>query len=113
MVVVFYMLVMIYMVGVFYMVDVFYVVDMHQDDDIQLYSVLLLMCYLSQIIFCYEMDEDMEFFFFCAQTVALICVLGYYYSYGQRDRVHNSILSGESFVDELLIGHYNNCLGFL
>ncbi|KAJ8618349.1 hypothetical protein MRB53_014535 [Persea americana] len=39
-----------------------------------------------KILFCYEMDEDMEFFFFCAQTVALICVLGYYYSYGQRDR---------------------------
>ncbi|RWR85031.1 putative nuclease HARBI1 [Cinnamomum micranthum f. kanehirae] len=59
------------------------------------------------------MDEDMEFFFFCAQTVALICVLGYYYSYGHRDRVHNSILSGESFVDELLIGHERNCFDLL
>ena len=68
---------------------------------------------LMHILFCYEMDEDMEFSFFCAQTVALIYVLGYCYSYGHRDRVHNSILSGESSVDELLIGHYNNCLGFL
>ncbi|XXG77703.1 hypothetical protein AAC387_Pa08g1807 [Persea americana] len=65
------------------------------------------------ILFCYEMDEDMEFFFFCAQTVGLICVLGYYYSYGQRDRVHNSIISGESFVDELLNGHERNCFDLL
>ena len=55
----------------------------------------------------------MEFFFFCAQTMALICVLGYYYSYGHRDRVHNSILSSESFVDELLIGHEHNCFDLL
>ena len=45
--------------------------------------------------------------------MALICVLGYYYSYGQRDRVHNSILSGESFVDELLNGHERNCFDLL
>ena len=86
---------------------------MHQDDDLQLYSTLLLMCYLLQIIFCYEMVEDVKFFFFCAQTVAPICVLGYYYSYGHSERVHNSILSGDSFVDELLIGHERNYFDLL
>ena len=45
--------------------------------------------------------------------MALICVLGYYYSYGHRERVHNSILTGDSFVDELLIGHECNCFDLL
>ncbi|RWR96010.1 putative nuclease HARBI1 [Cinnamomum micranthum f. kanehirae] len=59
------------------------------------------------------MDEDMEFFYFCAQSITLICILGYYYSYGYRDRVHDSILSGDSFVNELLIGHERSCFDLL
>jgi len=101
------------MLVMFYIVDVFYVVDMHQDDDIQFYSTLFNMCYLLQITFSYEIDEDMEFLFFCAQTVALICVLGYYYSFGHRERVYNSILTGDSFVDELLIGLERNFFDLL
>ena len=55
----------------------------------------------------------MEFFYFCAQSIALVCILGYYYSYGYRDRVHDSILSGDSFFNELLIGHERNCFDLL
>ena len=50
-------------------------------------------------------EDDMEFFIFCAQSVALICVIGYYYSYGLRNRVHESSLLGNGFVNEMIIGH--------
>ena len=55
----------------------------------------------------------MEFFYFYAKSIALICILVYYYSYGYRDRVHNFILSGDSFVHELLIGHECSCFDLL
>ncbi|KAJ8640041.1 hypothetical protein MRB53_016735 [Persea americana] len=50
-------------------------------------------------------EDDMEFFIFCAQSVALICVIGYYYSYGIRNGVHESSLSSNGFVNEMIIGH--------
>ncbi|RWR90744.1 putative nuclease HARBI1 [Cinnamomum micranthum f. kanehirae] len=61
-------------------------------------------------LLCFKMDEDMEFFYLCAQSMALICILGYYYSYGYWDRVHDSILIGKFY---LVDGGYANTRGFV
>lgn len=40
-------------------------------------------------------DDDMQFFLFCAKFVTLVYIFGYYYSNGVRNRVHQSIPSGD------------------
>ena len=50
-------------------------------------------------------EDDMEFFIFCVQSVALICVIGYSYSFGIKNRVHESSLLGNGFVNEMIIRH--------